>query len=156
MENEFKIKSRESIIIYRLFEIWKERKINLKAKYDKIMDFELKRIEKIRKEENYLVEMEFGLKKLMEDEMESEKKFLDVGNLIKQKWIKIEENGGGGKFNEEEKIKFDEWIKGQNWEIIKIIIRNNEFFKKQINIGGKEFLIEMNFLSILLSSKNYF
>nr|CAD2184372.1 unnamed protein product [Meloidogyne enterolobii] len=84
MENEFKIKSRESIIIYRLFEIWKERKINLKAKYDKIMNFELKRIEEIKKEENYLVEMEFGLKKLVEDEMESEENFFDIGNLIKQ------------------------------------------------------------------------
>ncbi|CAK5048232.1 unnamed protein product [Meloidogyne enterolobii] len=152
MENELKIKSRESIRIYRLFEIWKERKIYLKSKYDKILDFELKRIEEIKKEENYLVEMEFGLKKLVEDEMESEENFFDIGNLIKQKWIKIEENGGGGKFNEEEKIKFNEWIKGQNWEIIKIIIRNNEIFKKQINIGGKGYLIEMNFLSILLSN----
>ena len=38
--------------------------------------------------------------------MESEENFFDIGNLIKQKWIKIEENGGGGKFSEEEKIKF--------------------------------------------------
>nr|CAD2161086.1 unnamed protein product [Meloidogyne enterolobii] len=75
IENELKIRSRESLRIYRLFEIWKERKIYLKAKYDKIMDFELKRIEEIKKEENHLVEMEFGLKKLMEDEMESEKNF---------------------------------------------------------------------------------